>query len=306
MSIRLYPPGKRGPFWYARIWIDGTPYEVSTKELDERRARRRARDMEAELRQRGRPGKTVGHMIESYIAFRRPGYEDRRYLAALAKQLGSRVEITQADADLAAQSLYPGRAPETWNRAVYTPLMAVLRHHDVPIRLKRPPMKRPRNRDVSRDVREALIAHADGDLKLLLLVLFYTGARLSEAINLTWDRIDLRSRRICLNATKQDEDQWRPMHDRLFEALANCESKEGRLFPWRTKSGPRKPIARLCKAVGVRFTPHMARHTFATLLVEEGASLKDVMEAGGWKSIASVARYVGSNVERQRKLVAKL
>lgn len=309
MAFKLIPPGKRrNKTWYARVSIDGRRHECSTGELDQKRARVVARRFEAELRARGAPGKTVADMIDAYVEFRRPGYEDRRYLAKLRDWLGRRAAVEQGDADEAARALYPGRASETWNRAVYTPLSAVLRHHDVAIRLKRPPMKRPRNRAVSRDVREALIAGAeDPELRLLLLVLFFTGARVSEAIRLTWDRIDLDGRRLRLDATKQDEDQWRPLHDRLIEALANRPGERaGSVFRWRTRAGPRKSLAGLCRRLGLRFTPHQARHTFATLLVDAGASLRDVMDAGGWKSIASVARYVGSNVERQRKVIGRL
>ncbi len=74
----------------------------------------------------------------------------------------------------------------------------------------------------------------------------------------------------------------------------------------RTTSGPRKPLSALCRRLGLAFTPHVARHSFATWLVDAGVNLRDVMDAGGWSDHKSVFRYAGSNVERVRKAVNQL
>ena len=214
--------------------------------------------------------------------------------------------IGQDDFDRAAQALYPGRAAETWNRHVYTPLQAVLGHAGVQIRLRRPKQKRPRNRAVAKDIALILIENAsDPDLKALLVLLFYTGCRISEAMSLTPERVDLIGRRICFDVGKTDKDSWRPMHEEVFQALASLPQRD-RIFRWRSTSGHKKPLKALCKKLGIRFTAHMARHSFATWLTDSGASLRDVMDAGGWSDEKSVMRYIGSNVERVRKAVDKL
>ena len=44
--------------------------------------------------------------------------------------------------------------------------------------------------------------------------------------------------------------------------------------------------------VGIpKLTRHMMRHTFATFLGGQGATDMDLMDLGGWKSVAMVRRY---------------
>ena len=314
MSIKLIPPGRRhdNKVYYAVVTVKRKRREVSTDTRDPRLARRFAEQIETEMYERevlgsGTPT-TVGTAIEDYLAFRRPGQNDRRYLDLLRKWLGKELisEIDQNTFDRAAQALYPGRSADTWNRQVYTPLQAVLGHAGVTLRLRRPKQRKPRNKAVSRDTAHMLIANAgDPDLRALLTLLFYAGCRIGEAITLTTNRVDLVGRRLCFDITKTDRDSWRPMHEKVFEALANLPERK-QVFRWQTSSGPRKPLKALCKKLRITFTPHMARHSFATWLADEGVGLKDVMEAGGWEDYKSVLRYTGSNVERVRKAVDKL
>jgi integrase len=319
VSYRLHPPGTRGgnKVFYATFSVGGRRREVSTKTRDRGLAERFAARFERLLYERdllgAGPPRTLGQAIEAYVAFRRPGANDRRYLDLLKRWAGRRplAEIGQADFDRAAQALYPGRAPETWNRQVYTPLQAVLGHAGVTLRLRRPRQRRPRNRAVERATAELLIATAgdartgDPELAALLAVLFFTGCRISEAVALTWDRVDLAGRRVRFDLAKNDRDHWRPLHDRAFTALAGLP-RGGRVFRWRTTSGPRKPLSALTRRLGVHFTPHMARHSFATWLADAGAGLKDVMDAGGWSDHKSVLRYTGGDVERVRRAVDRL
>ena len=55
---------------------------------------------------------------------------ERRYVRPLIKHFGSKpiAEIDQVAIDGAAVALYPDGAPDYRNRAVYTPLSAILHH----------------------------------------------------------------------------------------------------------------------------------------------------------------------------------
>lgn len=310
MSIKLYAPGTRkgNKFWVARISVAGLRREISTDQTDEGRALKFAQAAEREFGEGRSTSKSISALIDSYIAVRRPSKADEAFLLKLRKHFGKRKSVNQADVEEAARMLYPKRSAATWNRQVFTPLLAVLNHYDVPVKLKRPKMKPVQHRAVSRAVRDTLINSATGDLKTLLTIMFYTGARISEAVSLTWDRVDLHAKKLKLTVTKTDQHGWRVMPEKLFLELANRpeESRVGKVLGWATRSGHRKALAKLCKATGIFFTPHMARHTFATLLVDENASLIDVKDAGGWKSLKSVERYVADNVERVRRAVDKL
>jgi integrase len=106
-------------------------------------------------------------------------------------------QITQAEIDAAALALYPSGSAATRNRQVYTPVCAVLHHAGAVIHLRRP-------RDRGGAVRtawlwpeqfEALGEEAEKlnpEFAALLVVLTYTGMRLSEALGLTWDNVRLQ------------------------------------------------------------------------------------------------------------------
>jgi site-specific recombinase XerD len=51
---------------------------------------------------------------------------------------------------------------------------------------------------------------------------------------------------------------------------------------------------------------HMFRHTVATRLLQDGASISDVKEIMGHKSWATTVRYTHSSAEHQRSQMDKL
>ena len=72
---------------------------------------------------------------------------------------------------------------------------------------------------------------------------------------------------------------------------------------WLKSSGGRQPsppavcgafvsLAAATEKVGLpKLMRHMMRHTFATFLGSKGATDMDLMDLGGWKSVAMVRRY---------------
>ena len=54
------------------------------------------------------------------------------------------------------------------------------------------------------------------------------------------------------------------------------------------------------------FTPHVCRHTFASMHVKQGTDLLMLKELGGWERIESVQRYSHVNTDAKRKAAAKL
>lgn len=58
---------------------------------------------------------------------------------------------------------------------------------------------------------------------------------------------------------------------------------------------------RHAKLIGV--APHVLRHTFASRLVMDGASLGTVQELGGLETLAMVTRYSHLNVEHKKHAI---
>ena len=315
MAIKMLRPGTRhgNKVWYARISVKGCRVEKSTYTSNARLARRYAEGIERGMYERhalGGSPRTVAQAIDGYIRFRRPRPRDEGYLMVLRAALGHRecAAITQEDFDACAAVLYPRCSNATRNRGVYTPLQAVLRHSGVHATIKRPKQPRPKHRSLTAAQRDILIRNAvDPELKALLTLLFYAGPRISEAIALTRDRTDLANALACFETTKTDDEHWRPLHKKVVFALAQLPARQdGRFFRWKTRAGPRKLIAALSRQTQIPFSPHRARHTFADLMMEKGASLRDLMDAGGWSNERSAMRYTTKRVERARKAVDRL
>ena len=315
MPYKLSPPGSRhgNKVYYATITVKGKRSEVSTGTANAKLTRRFAEQAERRLYERhvlGGKERIVSAAIDSYMSFRRLSRRDEGYLLKINGLIGERAlaGIGQTDFDQCARILYPGRSNETWNRSVYTPLQAALRHVGVNFLLKRPKQKKPKHRSLTAHKRDVLIANAgDPDLKALLTLLFYCGPRISEAISLTRERADLENGVACFDTTKTGDEHWRPLHEKVVAALtALPPRKDGRFFRWKTRWGPRKDLRELSEKTGIHFSPHVGRHTFADQVMEKGASLRDLMDAGGWKDAKSAMRYTGRNVERLRKTVNRL
>lgn len=253
--------------------------------------------------------KTLASAINSYIAWRRPSHNDLRYLVKLKVWFGATTlgEIGQEAIDRAAHALYPGCSNSTLSRQVYVPVSTVMRHAGMNVPFRRPPQPRPQNRSIGRDEAEDLIAATyDPDLRALLIFLFFSGARLAEAIGLTPDRLDFERHRVRLHLGKRNIDVWRPLHRRASEALRQLPKRSDRVFRWNTTRGAHLALRRMRKKTGHHFTFHMARHSYATWLADEGVSLRDIMDAGGWASPKSAIIYIGSDETRVRRAINRL
>ena len=305
MSITLIGPGKRkgNKYWVARVGAKGRRVEISTNTTNKANARRFAEGVERRLYGERR-SPALGEAIDGYLAFRRPGARDAKRLEALRRVLGGTpiTEIGQAEFDDAAAVLLPHASNATRKRGVYTPFMAVLRHAGERPQVRRTRVPRPSYRALTRQQRDTLINAATGELRHLLIVLFYTGARIGEALTLTWDRVDFEGEAVCFRLAKTGRDHWRPLHPKAIEALRALD-RNGKVFSWTVT--PWKRIRKLRKDTGIPFTPHVARHTFADLMMEGGASLRDLMDAGGWLDHQSAMRYTAKRVGRVGEVLRK-
>lgn len=112
--------------------------------------------------------------------------------------------------------------------------------------------------------RNALLWH---DYFLLLL---FTGMRKMEAASLCWENVDLKSKTITLQDTKNHEIHTLPMSDFVYKLMErrSCNKTSEFVFPAESKTGyiyePRKAVNRVVELSSVPFTLHDLRRTFAT------------------------------------------
>ncbi len=176
---------------------------------------------------------------------------------------------------------------------------------DSPIRkVKKPTEPRGRVRFLSDEERKRLLAackESDNPYLYPVVVLaIYTGMRQGEIMGLTWDVVDLDQGRITLFDTKNGEIRVVPLVGIAMDVLKE-HAKVKRidtplLFPGRVK--PNKPIdlrspwmvaLAIAKIEGFRF--HDLRHTAASYLAMSGATLAEIAEILGHKTLSMVKRY---------------
>lgn len=234
----------------------------------------------------------------------------------------SLASIDQAAIDRAATTLKPDVGPATINRQVYGPMAAVLHHAAArglcaEIKVKRRKQPKRLTRWLKPAEAEKLITACSPHLRPLVIFMLYTGGRVSEAVYLDWNEVDLRRRRVIFLDTKNGTDRGVPLHARAVAELASLDHREGAVF--RRPDG--KPYERRKNAGGViqtafagalrragikRCRPHDLRHTWATWFYAENRDLRALMELGGWKSISMVERYTHVNPDHLKGLIARL
>jgi integrase len=136
------------------------------------------------------------------------------------------------------------------------------------------------------------MAQADKDklwhLSALVLFMNQTGARVSEAINVLGQHVDLGERVAVLAKTKTDEWSERHLTTELVARMGGLVIEpDKRVFSYTDPKAVNRRMAAVCKRAKIerRSTHSAGRHSFGTnAMAVPGADIKAAMDAGGWKS----------------------
>jgi integrase len=322
MPLKLIPPGKRrgNRFYIARGRIFGKLYEYSTETTDKALAERRAHDLAADIIEGGPPpppeaAVTFKTAAEAYTAYRKPGWDEVRRINRLIAELGTRdiTSITHADLVATASTLYPRHLASSLNRLVITPASAIL-HYAASngwcsyLKIKRFKEAAPETRALRQTAAQKLIAAADGVPLAFLVFLFGQGLRVSDAIKLEWENLDLRQGLMRVRVAKTDRWRWKALHPDARAALAGLPAKPaertGRVFPYANRWAAYRALKPAIAESGVKFTPHMARHSVGTWLGSNGVSLKTIMDILDHQDPKSSMRYQMTELPEQRAAFA--
>lgn len=318
MSLKLLKPGERkgNKHHVAYGWWNGKPFERSLGTSDPVEAETRFYELMVELRRGQAKAASFTFQDAALLYLSTHPHLDkaqRQWVAALITALGDKpaAAITTADLSKAAMKLLPKAQPQTWNRQVMVPGAAILHtaaeNNHIPwVRIKKFKEKAPEPKAVTREQAAILVNSATGLRRVFLLFLFKHGWRVGEALALQWKNIDLQARTVLRRVSKTDEWKTHPLQKDVLQALVDevpSERRVGRVFPWGNKSNVYRWLKPYCRELGIHFTPHMARHSFATWATNEGVGPIELMAAGGWKDIKSVKRYSQVNPDRVRQIL---
>ena len=151
-------------------------------------------------------------------------------------------------------------------------------------------------------------------LETIVVLALSTGMRQGEILNLRWPDVDLNSGRIVLHETKNGERRVVPLLGRARELLREL-SKVRRLdtdllFPGRNPKKPvfiRTPWLEAVKAAGIEDLKfHDLRHSAASYMLMSGASLGEIAELLGHKTLQMVKRYSHLSESHAAGVVARM
>lgn len=146
-------------------------------------------------------------------------------------------------------------------------------------------------------------------LKPMVACAVLTGMRRGEVISLKWDQI--RDGFIYLEKTKTNEARQIPISDELEAVFREIRRREHLKseYVFTYQGGPIRDnfyatFKTALKRAGIQgFHFHDLRHTFASQVILNGGSLKDVQELLGHKSMTMTLRYAHLTQEHKRKAV---
>jgi len=236
-------------------------------------------------------------------------------------------QVTPARLAACRELLAQTRAPATVNRYV-----AALSHAlTLAVRewgwLEASPMQRVRRlreprgrvRCLSDEERRRLLvacqaSHHNPCLYPVVLLALSTGARKQETLSLTWRDVDLRRAQLTIEHSKNGERRTLPLAGRALQtvqALAKVRRIDTPLlFPRADGRAPldlRYAFHQALRAAGIPdFRFHDLRHTFSSYIAMNGASLLEMAEALGHKTLAMVKRYAHLSEAHTAGVVARM
>jgi integrase len=181
-------------------------------------------------------------------------------------------------------------------------------------------MKEPRGRTrfLCDDERSRLLAACRNSespyLYIAVVLALSTGGRRMEILGLKWSDIDIPRNVITLHETKNGERRVLPLAGHALELII-LHSKLRRLnsslvFPGKNFKKPidlRSPFeTALKRAEIIDFRWHDLRHSCASYLAMNGASLAEIAEILGHKTLQMVKRYSHLSEAHTSKVVAKM
>jgi integrase/recombinase XerD len=190
--------------------------------------------------------------------------------------------------------------------------------------LELPKRRRTLPRTLSPGEAERLIEAANGTApralrdRALVELLYGAGLRVSEAVGLERNGVDLEQRLVrCIG--KGSKERVVPVGREAVEALRRYLSRGRPYLDTRhrpelflnarggalTRSGAFLILRRLAETAGLepgRVHPHLLRHSFATHLLEGGADLRSVQEMLGHADLSTTELYTHVSDRRRREL----
>jgi len=166
--------------------------------------------------------------------------------------------------------------------------------------------------DERRQLFEACKASHWKKLYLLVLMAITTGARKGELTKLRWSDIDFDRQTSFVKTSKNGEPKVLPLTDSVIKELQLFNIKDNSLIFASTVKPDKsycftKPWYRALKDADIQdFRFHDLRHSCASYLAMNGASLLEIADVLGHKQIQMTKRYAHLCIDHKQRLINKV
>lgn len=321
---------KRGRFWHYDITVSGVRHRGSTKQSD----KALARAIVAKVEERASRAAVFGEKEE--LTFREAAKfylaknaNDVKLVDRLVARIGSRrlADIIPGEIKALAMEFYPQGKPSTRNRNVIAPVSAVINHaaslgkaHLIRIPLFKitRPIKQAGSQEWLAAFRAACHAHARPDvaprLAALARFMFETAARVSQATELEFDKLNLQEATAELKTRKTGADGpeflWRiaDITPGMVAEIANMPKPHPRkVFGFNDRHQVNKLWDRVVKAGKL---PPLSRHEagrhgfFTEMVVRHGVDPTSAAKSGGASPAVIHSNY--THAEKRREKILKV
>ena len=173
------------------------------------------------------------------------------------------------------------------------------------------PEPQGRQRFLSKDEYAALydiIAACFPSRLVEFVISVHTGMRQGEQFSMSWNQVDWNQKTIRLLDTKNGENRTVHLNKMALEGLQSIKPQGAKgtdlVFP---DEKTRHSFNECLEAFQIEdYTWHNNRHTFCSWLAMAGASIKEIQEAAGHKSIQMAARYSHLSPKHTASVVDRL
>ena len=160
----------------------------------------------------------------------------------------------------------------------------------------------------------------NGNRDLLILELLYgTGIRISELINLKTKDLDNHKEEIKVLG-KRGKERIIPLNNSAFAQTIKyekfkeklnyknkeyllCTEKGEKIYPMLISRVVKNNLSSLINSE--KYNPHLLRHTFATHILNKGADLNSIKELLGHESLAATQVYTHNSIEKLKETFRK-
>jgi integrase/recombinase XerD len=266
-------------------------------------------ELESELKLRGFSGRTV----QAYLL------HNRKLLEHVQKE-----PQNIAEADIRAYLAYLISDRKLSPRTVALVKAALKFFYDEQMKrnivtLKTPKTARHLPTVLTRTEVKALIEGAkSAKSKLILMMLYSSGVRLSECVNLKLSDLELDEKIGWVRRGKGNKDRLIILSEALIQAIRRYTDLKklppvGPVFA-NSKGNPLSPrnvqkiVKRAARKAGIRkkVSPHTLRHSFATHLLESGTDIRKIQELLGHSNLQTTQIYTKVSTEELKKVKSPL